>query len=90
MKLSRGYFCKHRPVVALNSLIISSFPLCSVKREFGLGERRGVGVFLGGGGEWYFNYRGHNYFILFSIAVYVLYCEIVLRGSFKSIDVEVG
>lgn len=47
MKLSRGYFCKHRPVVALNSLIISSFPLCSVKREFGLGERRGAG---GGGG----------------------------------------
>lgn len=81
MKLSRGYFCKHRPVVALNSLIISSFPLCSVKREFGLGERRGWG------GEWYFNYRGHNYFILFSIAVYVLYCEIALRGSFKSIDV---
>lgn len=39
--------------------------------------------------DWYFNYMGHNYFILFSISVYVLYSEIALRGSFKSIDVEV-
>lgn len=39
--------------------------------------------------DWYFNCMGHNYFILFSISVYVLYSEIALRGSFKSIDVEV-